>query len=144
MSQEHLKKVGGELVPTWAGNPDKFEEYHIRAQIYVNGAERWKQPQRVSNLIQALEGAAWQIILHISDRERENLQKNFEDFIRFLKEHCQETEVPELGRRFREWQKFRRTKGESMRVFCRRCRTQLGKLENSMNLVENPKGMLRN
>ena len=132
-----LKKVGGELVPSWDGTAEKFEEYQVRAQIYVNGGENWKQPQRISNLVQALQGTAWGVILNLSESERENLQKTFRSFIEFLKLSCTETAVPQLGRRFREWQKFRRLKGESMRVYCRRYRTQLGKLEASMRQVDN-------
>ena len=113
---ENLKKVAGELVPTWNGSPERFEEYKVRSQIYVNSVESWKQPQRVANLVQSLESSAWQIIMSISEEERSALQKDFGAFIRFLQEHCQETAVPELGRRFRDWQKFKRNKGESMRV----------------------------
>ena len=133
-----LRKVGGEFVPSWDGNAERFEEYQVRAQIYVNGVESWRQPQRISNLVQALQGTAWGVILNLSESERENLQKTFRSYIDFLKLSCTETAVPQLGRRFREWQKFRRLKGESMRVYCRRYRTQLGKLETSMKQVENP------
>ena len=138
-----LKKVGGELVPSWNGKPERFEEYKVRAGIYVKTAEPWKAPQRLGNLIQALEEDAWRVVMTLAEKDREQLMLTFDGFIKFLKDHCQETAVPELGRRLREWQKFRRTKGESMRVFCRRYRTQLGKLESSMRLVENSQSTMK-
>lgn len=44
-SKVELKKVGGELVPSWDGSAEKFEEYHVRSEIYVHGVEAWKQPK---------------------------------------------------------------------------------------------------
>ena len=38
-SKTELSRISGEIVPSWAGTPDKFEEYHMRSQIYVNGVE---------------------------------------------------------------------------------------------------------
>ena len=130
-------------MPSWDGTAEKFEEYQVRAQIYVNGVESWKHPERISNLVQALQDTAWGVILNLSESEGENLQKTFRSFIDFLKLSCTETAGPQLGRRFKEWQKFRRLKGESMRVYCRRYRTQLGKLEASMKQVENPRQKLQ-
>ena len=138
-----LKKVSGELVPSWNGKPEKFEEYRVRSEVYVRGVEAWKAPLRLSNLIQALEDDAWRVVMTLSTEDREKIQSSYKGYIDFLKEHCQETAVPELGRRLREWQKFRRSKGESMRVYCKRYRTQLGKTENSMRLVENSKSLIR-
>ena len=56
---EGLKKMSGEFVPVWNGNPEKFEEYRVRGQIYVNSVESWKQPQRISNLVQSLESVSY-------------------------------------------------------------------------------------
>ena len=70
-SKVELKKVGGELVPSWDGAAERFEEYHVRSQIYVNGVETWKQPQRLANLVQALVGTAWSTVMNLSETERE-------------------------------------------------------------------------
>ena len=139
----NMKKVGGELVPSWDGSPEEWEDYQVRSGIYCRGTDRWKIGQRISNLIQSLTGKAWDSIMNLSEKERENLQVDLESFHTYLKSSCLPTAIPELGRRFREWLKFRRVRKETMRTFIRRYHLQLNKLEGSMRLVDQRSPKLR-
>ena len=125
------------MVPIWNGGLEEWEDYTVRAGIYCRGAESWKTGSRIANLIQSLEGKAWDAIRNLSEVERVALQKDLQTFLSFLKEQCLPTAIPELGRRFREWQKFRRLRKETMRVYIRRYRLQLTRLETSMRIVDN-------
>ena len=129
----NMKKVGGELVPIWDGSPEEWEDYQVRSGIYCRGIDKWKIGQRISTLIQSLTGKAWDSIMNLSEKERENLQVDLESFHTYLKSSCLPTAIPELGRRFREWLKFRRFRKETMRTYIRRYRLQLNKLEGSMS-----------
>ena len=138
-----MLKLGGDWVPTWSGDLDDWEMYKIRAGIYVRGADQWKQGQRISNLVQVLEGKAWEAIENLSDNERDKIQESLVPFLAFLKEQCLPTAIPELGRRFREYFRFRRIRKESMRIYVKRYRLQLVKLENSMRAVDDGTSMLK-
>jgi hypothetical protein len=138
-----MLKLGGDWVPTWSGDLDDWETYKIRAGICVRGADQWKQSQRISNLVQVLEGKAWEAIENLSDNERDKIQESLVPFLAFLKEQCLPTAIPELGRRFREYLRFRRVRKESMRIYVKRYRLQLVKLENSMRAVDDGTTMLK-
>ena len=120
-----MKRMGGEMVPIWNGSLEDWEDYTVRAGIYCRGAEGWKVGSRIANLIQSLEGKAWDAIRNLSENERISLQHNLPAFLNFLKEQCLPTAIPELGRRFKEWQKFRRLRKETMRVYIKRYRLQM-------------------
>ena len=76
------------------------------------------------------------MITNLSEEERVALHVNLITFLDFLKENCLPTALPELGRRFREWLKFKRVKKETMRVYFKRYSQQLGKMEQCMDLVQ--------
>ena len=76
------------------------------------------------------------MIMNLSEEERVALQVNLKTFLDFLKENCLPTALLELGRRFREWLKFKRVKKETMRVYFKRYSHQLGKMEQCMDLVQ--------
>ena len=132
-----MKRMGGEMVPIWNGSLEDWEDYTVRAGIYCRGVDTWKVGSRIANLIQSLEGKAWDAIRNLSENERITLQQDLTTFLSFLKEQCLPTAIPELGRRFREWQKFRRTRKETMRVYIRRYRLHMNRLELSMRTVDN-------
>ena len=132
-----MKKMGREMVPSWSGNVEEWEDYTVRAGIYCRGTDSWKVGSRIANLIQCLEGKAWDAIINLSENERISLQQDLPAFLSFLKEQCLPTALPELGRRFREWQKFRRTRKETMRVYIKRYRLHMNRLETSMRIVDN-------
>ena len=132
-----MKRMGGEMVPIWNGSLEDWEDYTVRAGIYCRGVEGWKVGSRIANLIQSLEGKAWDAIRNLSENERISLQQNLPAFLNFLKEQCLPTAIPELGRRFKEWQKFRRLRKETMRVYIKRYRLQMNRLEMSMRTVDN-------
>jgi hypothetical protein len=50
----NMKKMGGELVPVWSGEPEDWEDYQVRSGIYCRGVDKWKVGQRISNLFQRL------------------------------------------------------------------------------------------
>ena len=131
------------MVPTWDGNVEEWETYTVRAGIYCRGVEAWKVGTRIANLIQNLTDKAWEAVFNLSEAERENLQSNLQNYLAFLKQQCLPTAIPELGRRFREWQKFRRLRKESMRIYVRRYRLQLNRLETSMRQVDDGETTLR-
>ena len=111
-----MRKMGSEMIPVWSGALEEWEEYVVRSGIYCRGAEGWRVTTRIANLIQSLEGKAWDAIRNLSEPERVHLQSSLATFHAFLKEQCLPTAIPELGRRFKEWQKFRRLRKETMRV----------------------------
>ena len=131
-----MMKLGGDWVPFWAGDLESWETYRIRSGIYCRGGDPNKLPQRINNLIQVLQGTAWDAIENLSEPEREKLQVNLETFHKFLKEQCLPTAIPELGRRFREYMKFRRSRKEPMQIYVKRCRLQLQKLEVRMRAID--------
>ena len=124
------------MVPVWDGSPEDWEDYQIRSGIYCRGVDKWKVGQRISNLIQSLTGKAWDSITNLSEPERENLQQDLPSFHAYLQQACLPTAIPELGRRFREWLKFKRFRKETMRTYIRRYRLGLNKLETSMRVVD--------
>ena len=138
-----MKKMGGELGPVGDGSPEDWEDYQVRSGIYCRGTDKWKIGQRISNLIQSLTGKAWDSIMNLSENERENLQVDLTSFHTYLNSSCLPTAIPELGRRFREWLKFRRFRTETMRTYIRRYHLNLNKLEGSMRIVDNGSPKLR-
>ena len=131
-----MKRVGRDMVPIWNGNLEDWEDYTVRSGIYCRGVEAWKVGSRIANLIQSLEGKAWDAIRNLSENERAHLQHDMPTFLNFLKEQCLPTAIPKLGHRFREWQKFRRLRKETMRVYIRRYRLHMNRLELSMRTVD--------
>ena len=134
----YLKKAGSDFIPVWDGSLEEWENYVVRCGIFVRGVEPHKVSNRIANLIQHLEptGEPWKMIMNLSEEERVALQVNLKTFLDFLKENCLPTALPELGRRFREWLKFKRVKKETMRVYFKRYSQQLGKMEQCMDLVQ--------
>ena len=140
-----LKKVGGDYIPVWDGTLENWEDYVVRCGVYTRGCEPWKVHTRVANLIQHLDetGKVWQMIRNLSEQERIALQSNIQTYLDFIKDNCLPTALPELGRRFREWLKFRRSKGETMRVYYKRFVQHLGKMEQCMQLVQDHPANIR-
>ena len=63
-----MKKMGREMVPSWSGNVEEWEDYTVRAGIYCRGTDSWKVGSRIANLIQCLEGKAWDAIINLSEQ----------------------------------------------------------------------------
>ena len=59
--------------PSWGGDPDKFEEYRMRAELYVDGLDWKSRPFGASRLIARLQGAAWETMKEVSRAERQKL-----------------------------------------------------------------------
>jgi len=83
------------------------------------------------------------MILNLSEPERVASQGNIQTYLDFIKDNCLPTALPELGRRFREWLKIRRSKGETMRVYYKRYVQHLGKMEQCMQLVQDKDASIR-
>ena len=135
-TQEGFKKINGELIPVWDGKAEKFEDYRIRSRFYVRSGDAWKASQKIGNLIQALGPDVWGIIQNLSEAEQDKLCTGLDVYFNFLKENCMPAVIPELGRRFREWLKFGRTRREGMRLYYKRYSQQLSKLETCIKAVQ--------
>ena len=42
-----MKKMGREMVPSWSGNVEEWEDYIVRAGIYCRGVDNWKVSSRI-------------------------------------------------------------------------------------------------
>eukprot|EP00974_Lingulodinium_polyedra_P048754 4682638-Lingulodinium_polyedra.AAC.1 len=134
MSSEENKKV-----PSWDGDPDKFEEYRMRAELYVDGLDHRNRPYGASRLIANLRGAAWETMREVSREERKKLRGDdgVELLLRYLEESVLDLPIPEAGKRLKNFlfgQK--RLPGESMKIYASKNRTALMKLEEAIQKVE--------
>ena len=133
MAEEYKKKV-----PSWDGTPEKWDTYVIKTGIFMKTQPEWKAPNLIAELMQRLEGRAWDLIEQISEEQQEKLV-NRKIFLQFLKESLLESAVPELGRFFRKWQGFKRQRRETMKLYVLRHRHVLGRLEKAMQSVDDGK-----
>ena len=121
-------------VPSWDGTPESFEVYKTKARWYVKGFKAWEQDIAVSKLVVKLTGRAWDAIQQLPEE-----RCHFEDFpalLLFLQQSCLESAIPESGRVFREYfTKFRRQKGETMKMYVQRHQNQLSKIDQCLKLV---------
>ena len=122
-------------VPVWDGSPENWETYQIKVGIFCRTEALWKQPQLIAKLINKLDGQAWRLIEQTEEVSLEGLNSK-EVYLEFLKKNLLESAVPELGRLFRKWYAFKRTKRESMKLYVMRHRKVLRTLEKAMSQVE--------
>ena len=124
-------------VPTWNGEPDHWEDFVISLETFVKQREVWKEGQQIARIINRFDkkGKPWKLLVSLSEQERAKLTTK-DALISYLKGNLLESAIPELGRHFRNWIKFRRDNGESMRVFILRHRKTLNKMESTLNLAQ--------
>lgn len=125
-----------EVIPSWDGTPEDFDEYDSKTFWYVRGCKPWEQEQATSKLIMRLKGKAWDAVMAIPEHERGTMLNTRVALMHFLKKSLMESSIPEAGRHFREYLlKFRRQKNESMKLFCQRHKKQLLKLEATVKII---------
>lgn len=129
-------------IPTWDGEPSKFDEFKQRVRLHVLGTRQNERALITARIAGSLTGKAWQIVEDLPEERKEEMlcTGTCDLLLEFLKESLMDSAVPEAGRFVREYlYKFRRAKSESMKLYVQRHRTLLGKLEKSMRLVEQNK-----
>ena len=126
-----------DYVPTWDGDPGKWEEFVITTETFLKQVEPWKESQQIARIINHFDkrGKPWRLLISLSESERAKLTTKANLFA-YLKGNLLESAIPELGRHFRAWIKFKRDSGESMRVFILRHRQTLAKMEASLNQAQ--------
>jgi len=126
-------------IPTWDGEPSKFDEFKQRVRLHVLGTRQNERALITARIAGSLTGKAWQIVEDLPEEKKEEMlcTGTCDLLLEFLKESLMDSAVPEAGRFVREYlYKFRRAKSESMKLYVQRHRTLLGKLEKAMRLVE--------
>ena len=107
---------------------------------HILGTKKSERSLQTARIAGALTGKAWKILDDLPDDRKEEIveqAEGCEKLLEFLKESLMDSAVPEAGRWVREYlYKFKRTKGESMKLYTARHQTLLGKLEKAMRLVE--------
>ena len=129
-------------VPSWDGTPESYEVYKTKARWFVKGFKPWEQEMAVSKLVVKLTGRAWDAIQQLPE-ERCHFE-DFPAFLLFLQQSCLESAIPESGRIFREYfTKFRRQKGETMKMYVQRHQNQLSKIDQCLKLVSQKEACLK-
>ena len=132
-----MKERKDDFVPSWNGEPEAWEDFVISTETYLKTREPWKESQLIAQIISRFDkkGKPWRLLVSLSETERAKLVSK-DALLSYLKGNLLESAIPELGRHFRAWIKFKRETGESMRVFILRHRKTLNKMENSLNLAQ--------
>ena len=91
--------IDNRKIQSWGGDPDKFEEYRRRAELYVDGLDRKARPHGASRLIARLQGAAWETMREVDRAERQKLcgDNGVELILKYLEESVLDLPIPEAG-----------------------------------------------
>ena len=129
-----MKRMGGEMVPIWNGGLEDWQDYTDRAGVYCRGVDTWKVGSRIANLIQCLEGKAWDAICNLSENGEYLFSKTYLPTYPSLKDNaCLQLSQNSGG----DSGNGRNSKQETMRVHIRRCRLRMSSLELSMRTLDN-------
>jgi gas vesicle protein len=122
-------------VPTWDGDPDQWESYRDSVKWYNRKTPVEDRSGVAAHVAGNVTGKAWELVNRLSEQDQDKLADQGRDaVIMFFKDGLLENLVPEAGKHFREYvYKFRREKGESMKLYTARHTHQLNKLEKAMS-----------
>ena len=129
-------------LPTWDGETDKFEEFKQKVKWYILGTKKAERPLVTARIAGSLTGSAWRVLEDLPEEKKEELVMSGspESLLAFLKESLMDSAIPEAGKYVREYlYKFRRNRGESMKLYVQRHRTLMSRLEKAMKMVEGTK-----
>jgi hypothetical protein len=121
-------------VPTWDGDPDKWESFRDAVRWHFRKRHERERVSVAAHVAGNVTGKAWEHINRLSEQDQDILaDRGLDAVIDFFKDGLLENQIPEAGKHFREYvYKFRREKGESMKLYTARHTYQLGKLEKAM------------
>ena len=121
-------------VPTWDGDPDKWESFRDAVKWHNRKTPERERCSVAAHIAGNVTGKAWEHINRLSEEDQDKLaDQGLDAVIKFFKDGLLENPIPEAGKHFREYvYKFRREKGESMKLYTARHTFQLGKLEKAM------------
>ena len=126
-------------VPTWDGDALKWETFRSKCYWHMRGVTAYNKQHECADIAKQLTGDAWRALEQLTEKQKDDLVEagDIEKLLVFLKEALLEGQIPEAGRLFNEYvYKFKRNKGESMKMYTQRHRTLLGKLEVAMRTVD--------
>ena len=113
-----IKDGKDSYVPTWNGEPEGWEDFIISVETFIKQKEPWKEGQQIARIINKFDkkGKPWRLLVSLSETERAKLVTK-EALLAYLKGNLLESAIPELGRHFRAWIKFKREWGVHASVY---------------------------
>ena len=128
------QKDSDKKVPTWDGDPAHWDKFKEKVEWFVLATPDKDKNYLAAKIAGNVTGSAWKAISRLKLKEKELIcQGGVETLLKFLKEGLMENPIPEAGRHFRNYvYKFRREKGESMKLYTTRHEAERQKMEESM------------
>ena len=107
-------------VPSWDGDPTKYEEFKERVRWYTSGLSEKDIATAGPRIAANLSGDAWKALKEITEDGQALLRRPGGEkiLLKFLEESLVDAELPEAGRLMKEYLfSLRRRLGESMKVY---------------------------
>ena len=126
-------------VPSWDGEPTKYEEFKERVRWYTNSLPEKDLDTAGPRIAAQLTGDAWRALEEITEDGQALLRRRGGEriLLKFLEETLVDAALPEAGRLMKEYLfSLRRRAAESMKVYCQRARVLAEKLDKSFRRVE--------